>query len=341
MRFDVIIVGGGPAGLRCAELLAAGKVKVLVIEQKSVVGSKVCAGGITWRGLVQRLPEMLIEKKFCQQHITTPLQCAELSASTPIIATVNRVKLGHYMLQAARETGVEVLTAAKVMKITGSSVEFSMHNQTYTAFSDILVGADGSGSKVRRAIGLETSQVGVGINYQLNQEFAKMLWNFNSARFGSGYTWVFPHTEDISVGGYIASPDKSLAKFNQNIVQWSRSLGISLAKLRPQSEKINIDYRGWDFGSVFLIGDAAGLASPLTGEGIYPAFVSAEAVAEKILHGAVRTDTFSKLLIRHHQHRRILDLANRHKKISAILSELTVLLLRSGVLPFSTFEMAP
>ena len=60
--FSVIIVGAGPGGLACATLLAGHGLDVLVLEKKPVPGPKVCGGGITWRGLIQRVPESLVDK---------------------------------------------------------------------------------------------------------------------------------------------------------------------------------------------------------------------------------------------------------------------------------------
>ena len=62
--FSVIIVGAGPGGLACASLLAEHGVDVLVLERKPKVGPKVCGGGITWEGLIKRIPEHLIEGAF-------------------------------------------------------------------------------------------------------------------------------------------------------------------------------------------------------------------------------------------------------------------------------------
>ena len=49
--YDVIIVGAGPAGLRCAEILGQSKLSVLLLEKNAKMGQKVCAGGITRKDL--------------------------------------------------------------------------------------------------------------------------------------------------------------------------------------------------------------------------------------------------------------------------------------------------
>jgi flavin-dependent dehydrogenase len=65
--FDVIIVGAGPAGLRCAEILATSELSVLLLEKNEKMGQKVCAGGITRKDLAiidvpvhQLLPDLFV-----------------------------------------------------------------------------------------------------------------------------------------------------------------------------------------------------------------------------------------------------------------------------------------
>ena len=94
MGYDVIIVGAGPGGLACAAITAEKGLKTLVLERKAIVGKKVCAGGVTWNGLVQRVPVELMEREWATQHVFTRLQKFSVSAPKPIIATVNRQKLG-------------------------------------------------------------------------------------------------------------------------------------------------------------------------------------------------------------------------------------------------------
>ena len=94
MHFHTVIVGAGPGGLACARILGEHGIQTPVIERHETIGAKVCAGGITWGGLISRVPQDLAEKSFPVQHIITRLQKVRIEEPTPIIATVNRIKLG-------------------------------------------------------------------------------------------------------------------------------------------------------------------------------------------------------------------------------------------------------
>ena len=66
-KFDIIIVGAGPAGLKCAHTLikANNKLKVLVLEKNKDIGPKICAGGLTGKDLQSfSIPDKLIEFRF-------------------------------------------------------------------------------------------------------------------------------------------------------------------------------------------------------------------------------------------------------------------------------------
>ena len=63
-KFEIIIIGAGPTGLRVAKILAEAGKKVLVLEKNSVIGPKICAGGASPKVFQQGIPEDLIERKF-------------------------------------------------------------------------------------------------------------------------------------------------------------------------------------------------------------------------------------------------------------------------------------
>ena len=114
-QVDVLVVGGGPGGLACATLLAQEGVRVVLVDRKSEIGPKVCAGGITWHGLIKLVPESLIERTFPEQIICSDRQRLVIGDKNPIIATVSRKVLGRWMAGKAQNAGVRILTDTRLV----------------------------------------------------------------------------------------------------------------------------------------------------------------------------------------------------------------------------------
>ena len=113
-----------------------------------------------------------------------------------------------------------------------------------------------------------------------------------------------------------------------------------LSEHKGQAEFINFDYRGYHFNNIFLVGDAAGLASGLTGEGIYPAIVSGEAVARCIVNPQFNPVELLKMIKNHSRHRRIVAILGKNKFFSTVLAELVTFCLKKNLINFSAAEMA-
>ncbi len=342
MSYDVIIVGAGPGGLACAEITAAQGLKTLVLERKQKIGKKICAGGITWSGLVKKVPIDISERQFSTQYIYTRCQKVSVSAPTPIIATVNRTTLGQMMSQRALLAGAEIRLGCQVKSIDGNELTFldkTTKKLTRKKFS-YLVGADGSSSLVRRHLRLPVRDIGIGINYQLPGNFPDMEWHLSSALFKSGYAWVFPHKETVSVGAYVDSRVMKAKKLKENLLKWGEKFNYPLSTHKGEAEFINYDYRGYRFNNIFLVGDAAGLASGLTGEGIYPAIISGESVAKCISSSHFDTTDLEQLITNHLRHRRMVSLLGKSRFLSFFLAELVTFCLKKKIINFNAIEMA-
>lgn len=342
MSHDVIIIGAGPGGLACAQVTASLGLNTLVLERNHTVGKKVCAGGITWNGLIQRVPEDIAERQFCRQQIFTRFQRTQVSAGTPIIATVNRERLGQEMASKAQEAGAEIRLGCRVTAIDGHTVHCTRHPAGAADSYDCryLVGADGSSSLVRRSLGLPVEAAGVGITCQVPGDYPEMEWHLDSGLFASGYAWVFPHRQSASIGAYVDVRRMKASRLKANLYRWGTARGYRLAQHQSRAELINFDFRGWLFGNTFLVGDAAGLASGLTGEGIYPAIVSGEIVGRFIADP--RTDlTDLQLLIRKQRlHARMVAIAGTSPHLATVVAEAVTLGLRTKLLDFHAVEMA-
>ncbi len=342
-RFEVAIVGGGPAGLACARELAASGRRVAVIEARPEIGPKVCAGGITWAGLQDGIPASLAERRFAVQHVHSPWQAVRLQAGHPLVVTVSRARLGRWMAQQARAVGAEIIAGCRVEAVEPDRVRTSQG----TIGCRFLVGADGSNSLVRRFLGIDQrpdggrrrAGTGLAVQYWVTGEWPRMEWHLAPQRFGHGYGWIFPHAGRCSIGVYAGWP-ASGRRLARALDRWLADLGISGAEkpLRPEAFPIRYGFRGWRFGTTFLAGDAAGLASALTGEGIHPAIVSGRAVAAAIL-GRDGERLLAPLLARHRTHRRYQRLAALGPLATRVLGEALLFALRSRLATFSSLEM--
>lgn len=343
MHYSVVIAGAGPAGLTCAKILAENRIDVLVLERKPTVGPKVCAGGITWSGLINKIPGQLEEKRFLSQHIHTRLQHATITEKEPIIATVNRKKLGQHMARIAVHAGARIKTSCQILTVKQNSLTYldRQSRAKSTVTFDYLVGADGSSSLVRRFLELPTERMGIGINYQIPRYLHNMEWHLSSRYFGNGYGWIFPHSDTVSIGAYADRKAMQAQQLQQGLTSWAATRGFDLSRYKAQAEYINFDYRGWKFENIFLAGDAAGFASGLTGEGIYPAIVSGEYIGTYVAELPGNTKLFQRLVRMQKLHARTVRLTGKSNLLSELMAEAVTLGLRTGLLDFRKLEMAP
>lgn len=146
-RYKTIIVGAGPAGLRCAKILAENDENFIVLERNAKFDSKICTGmwGISDKTKYMKLPDNLFEKKFKKILISTPHRKIEVKLEKPFVATLDRKQLSEYMYKEAKKSGAEVIFNAPVSEI-GENYVIVNGKKIYF---NTLIGADGSSSIVR------------------------------------------------------------------------------------------------------------------------------------------------------------------------------------------------
>ncbi len=290
-KYDVLIIGAGPAGLFCAEHLAGSDLRVLVVEKNDVPGEKVCAGGLTEKDLeLLPVPDDLIEVRMHESVLKAPLVEMRTQHPKPVLFTVDRKRLGAWQAERVRERGIEVRTGVRVQQIEKDHVVVAGGGKIGYRY---LVGADGQNSLVRRYLKLPVEKRIFTLQYRIPwHEGPRFEIHMNGRYFHSWYGWIFPHRDELVVGtggdARYVSPQWMKKRFHK----WLEKNGLDVSGAVYESYPISYDYRGWDFDPVFLAGEAAGLASGLTGEGIYQALVSGRAVADRILK---KRDTFPEI----------------------------------------------
>lgn len=329
-KYDAAIIGAGPAGLEAARVLSEKRKSVVILEKNSIIGKKVCAGGLTTKDFELGLSLELADVLFNEVTLETPWAKCRVKSKTPYVATLTREKLGNYLAKEDRLQGVKIYTEKEVVEVKKNSL---LTKDGLEIQFNYLIGADGGQSLVRKYLGLESNKLLIAFHYKLPVKFERMEYIFNAKLFGSGYGWIFPHKEFTSVGTCVdARFGINASDLQENFKKWTDERNISLNEDYREAWVINYDYQGFQFDNIFLAGDAGGFASGLTGEGIYFAMVSGIEIAKKILDDKYNTPDLKKILQIKGKHDRLLRMLQASKPLSQIAYCLGGLIFKTHIL---------
>jgi flavin-dependent dehydrogenase len=281
------VVGAGPAGSLLAYRLAQDGARVTVFDA-SHPREKPCGGGVTEKALAllpaepadDPLPARRVSA--CRFESGTG-EAVELSLERPVAVAARR-DLDAWLLRRAKAAGalhvaeriVEVDDSGLVRSATGREERF-----------DVLLGADGAGSLVRRSfIGAVPKQRLMIAAGWFAPGTSPMLVRFVPGV--AGYLWLFPRPDHVGVGicAPLASvPTRQLrARLEREAARSFPALlnddGASYAHTIPSPSADPASIREIAGDRWALVGDAAALSDPITGEGIYYALRSAEVLAD-------------------------------------------------------------
>jgi len=288
---EIAVVGAGPGGTWAAILLAKRGYTVTLLDPQAP-WEKPCGGGVTTRALDRfsifssDLPRKNIEEilfHFGDQN------SVRITPHRPLVI-VSRKELAQFLLREAIQSGVRILNE-RVTQIRSDNGRRRLITKERSLAADFIVGADGATSFIRRTLGtpLPSKDLCITMGYYVRGDVPPVMKIFFLPAL-EGYIWSFPRPDHISYGlitrsgpGRTARARELLSNFivadlGPEAMATAEFYSAPVPCLAQESWKTNvIAGEGWA-----LVGDAAGLTDPITGEGIYFAFRSAEILAETI-----------------------------------------------------------
>jgi len=327
--FDVIIVGAGPAGMWCTEKLSDTNLSVLLLEKNNEPGNKICAGGITRKGILMLdIPDEIVEQKVNSFVLHSRHFKHAKEWPVPITYTVNRLEFGNWQLQRLKNTDIQYRKNARVTAI--NEHQLIINGKEAIGFR-YLVGADGPVSIVRKHLKLPVEKVLATVQYYIPRETVepKMELFLDHKYFHSWYVWLFPHKNRIAVGACSNAKWLSGKKLKNNFHRWLKEKGIDVSHAEYQSFPISYDNRGLKFNNIFLVGEAAGMASGFTGEGIYQSLVSGEVVANMI-KGEPYEELLAEIMKYNDYQHKFLSILQKIGPLRGLAHDLIILLLRNS-----------
>ena len=294
--FDVVVVGGGPAGATAADDLAREGLDVLLLDKAGRI--KPCGGAIPPR-LIRDfdIPDHLIVARVRSARIVSPgNRKVDMPIDNSYVGMVDREHFDEWLRERARLSGAECRVG------TYELIERDSEGRAHVIYKTpdganarvaarCVIGADGALSKVARDTVRGSGRMPFVFAYH---EIIKSPPASASAEFGPArcdvyyqgrlspdfYAWVFPHGDTTSVGTGSANKGFSL---KNSVGELRRSAGLEKAEtIRREGAPIPLKpLKRWDNGrDVVLAGDAAGVVAPASGEGIYYAMVGGRLAGE-------------------------------------------------------------
>ena len=303
-NYDVVVVGGGPAGATTATDLARAGRSVLLIDRQGRI--KPCGGAVPARLMEDfDIPAHLLTARIRSARMVAPSGArVEMGTGGSFVGMVDRESFDGWLRTRAGDAGAAVWAAT----FTGATrrddglleISVTRKDGTFdTVRARIIVGADGANSPVRRTLfGKEKTPPYVFAYHEIVRSPKQGEAGFDPQRcdvYYQGrispdfYGWVFPHGETTSIGVGCAIKGFDLKAATRRL---RAEAGLSEAEtLREEGAPLPLKpLRRWDNGrDAILVGDAAGVVAPSSGEGIWYAMLcgrmAAEAVGECLASG--------------------------------------------------------
>lgn len=289
-RVDVVVVGAGPAGSSCAYRLAAAGARVVMLDRRAFPRDKPCGGGLTARCL----KELPVSPAPVVSAVATAIElrldfgpAVRHSAGSLLVAMTERRRLDALLAERAAAAGADFRDGVRVRAVEAGPRGVRVVADGLRVEAAMVVGADGVNGVTARSLGLDPSPLHA-VAFEGNVSSA----DFDAERYRGalllemgtvlgGYGWIFPKGDhcNVGVGGW---PGEG-PRLRRHLRRLCAAHGIAFERLQGlRGYRIPVRRLGAPLSTLrgMLVGDAAGVADPLSGDGIFEAALSARLAAE-------------------------------------------------------------
>lgn len=272
-RFDVVVVGAGPAGATAARVAAEGGARVLLLDGARFPRYKTCGGGLIGTSLAELPPAALavVERRVRTVSIARSGGAARrIRTRSPFLAMVSRTALDAALVDAAVAAGVEFRDHVRVRELSDEADGAVLRLGEGEVRGSVVVGADGSAGVTGRFVGVRIARADLGLELEITNDDpgwadrVHLDWGSTPGSYG----WVFPKDGRLSVGVVQRKGDG--AGTRAYLDRFVAAVGATGPVERSSGHLIQWRARDSPLrrGRVLVAGDAAGLVEPWTREGI-------------------------------------------------------------------------
>lgn len=319
--YDVIIVGGGPAGSTAGYLLSNFGFKVLIVDKTNFPRKKLCGGLITYKTLkllnnIFNETESSLKKNhilnFQSNHYEVFYKNKPLvkkSVNIPFYF-VDRYVYDNFLLKKAKRAGAEIIEGEEVIDfdLSNSEVITASRRKLKAKF---IIGADGANSIMRKSLLKRKTDLhkwqynlGTALEISIDRDTEEKAIDNPIVFLGFvnwGYSWIFPNRDKLKVGlGGLNRKNNNKFLYLFNNFLKALNLKVDTSKIAGHPVPYGNFLLKPVLNNLILIGDAAGFVDPMMGEGIFYAQKSAEltsrAIYESVYKNEVLETSYLQLL---------------------------------------------